>query len=58
MSKYPKWGGLLAIVLVLLFGWAGAEAQQPTKVPRIGYLSSRDRVSDAERSEAVRAGLR
>jgi putative ABC transport system substrate-binding protein len=37
---------------------AVARAQQPTKVPRIGYLSSRDRVSDAERSEAVRAGLR
>jgi putative ABC transport system substrate-binding protein len=35
-----------------------AEAQQQTKVPRIGYLSSRDRASDAERSQAVRSGLR
>jgi putative ABC transport system substrate-binding protein len=37
---------------------AVAEAQQGKKTPRIGYLSSRDRASDAERSEAVRAGLR
>jgi putative tryptophan/tyrosine transport system substrate-binding protein len=35
-----------------------AEAQQGRKIPRIGYLSSRDRGSDAERSKAVRAGLR
>ncbi|HEU4770682.1 MAG TPA: hypothetical protein VFS68_00875, partial [Candidatus Udaeobacter sp.] len=28
-----KWAGLLAIMLVLLFGGAGAESQQPTKVP-------------------------
>jgi putative ABC transport system substrate-binding protein len=42
----------------MLGGAAVADAQQPKKVPRIGYLSSRDRASDAERSEAVRAGLR
>jgi putative ABC transport system substrate-binding protein len=57
-NRKSKWAGPLALVLVLLFGWAGAEAQQPKKVPRIGYLSSRDRASDAERSEAIRAGLR
>ncbi|MEK6601398.1 MAG: hypothetical protein AABZ09_05905, partial [Candidatus Binatota bacterium] len=33
-----KWAGFLAI-LVLLVGWMGmAEAQQPKKVPRIGFL--------------------
>jgi putative ABC transport system substrate-binding protein len=42
----------------MLGGAVVADAQQPKKVPRIGYLSSRDRASDAERSEAVRAGLR
>jgi putative ABC transport system substrate-binding protein len=41
----------------MLGGAEVADAQQPKKVPRIGYLSSRDRAS-AERSEAVRAGLR
>jgi len=35
-----------------------ASAQQAKKLSQIGYLSSRDRASDAERSEAVRAGLR
>jgi putative ABC transport system substrate-binding protein len=42
----------------MLGGASVADAQQSKKVPRIGYLSSRDRASDAERSEAVRAGLR
>jgi putative ABC transport system substrate-binding protein len=35
-----------------------AQAQQPGKIPRIAYLSSRDRASDSARSEAVRLGLR
>ena len=35
----PKWAGVLAI-LILLVGWAGmAEAQKPTKVRRVGFLS-------------------
>jgi putative ABC transport system substrate-binding protein len=37
---------------------SAAAAQQPKKIPRIGYLSARDRVSDSARSEAVRLGLR
>jgi putative ABC transport system substrate-binding protein len=35
-----------------------AEAQQPKKVPRMGYFSARDPASDSARSEAVRLGLR
>ena len=35
-----------------------AEAQQSKKVPRIGYLSARDRASDSSRSEAIRQALR
>ncbi len=35
-----------------------AEAQQPKKVPRIGYLSSLDPASESTRAEAIRAGLR
>jgi putative ABC transport system substrate-binding protein len=37
---------------------AVATAQQPKKVPRIGYLSSRDRASDSVRAEAILAALR
>ena len=33
----PKWWGLLVIPFVLVVG-AVAQAQQPKKVPRIGYL--------------------
>jgi putative tryptophan/tyrosine transport system substrate-binding protein len=35
-----------------------AEAQQPAKVPRIGYLSARDAASESTRSEAIRLALR
>ena len=33
-------------------------AQQPKKVPRIGYLSSGDPASESARSEAIRLALR
>jgi ABC-type uncharacterized transport system substrate-binding protein len=35
-----------------------AEAQQPTKVPRIGYLSTSDPATESARSEAIRLALR
>ena len=35
-----------------------AEAQQPKKVPRIGYLSNSDPATDSTRSEAIRLALR
>jgi putative ABC transport system substrate-binding protein len=35
-----------------------AEAQQPKKVPRIGYLSQRDPARDSARIEAIRLALR
>ena len=35
-----------------------AQAQQPGKVPRIGYLSSLDPASESTRSEAFRQALR
>ena len=35
-----------------------AEAQQPKKVPRIGYLSPLDPASESTRSEAIRLALR
>jgi putative tryptophan/tyrosine transport system substrate-binding protein len=43
----------------LLFALSvSAEAQQATKVPRIGYLSATDPASDSARSEAIRLALR
>src|SRR5262249_62285664 len=44
-----------ALLLGLTFH---VEAQQPKKVPRIGYLSSRDPASESARSEAIRLALR
>jgi hypothetical protein len=50
-----KWLGLP----VLLFGWAGAaQAQQPTKVPQVGYLAPASLFALAARAEAFRQGLR
>ncbi|HEU4340764.1 MAG TPA: hypothetical protein VFU31_04270 [Candidatus Binatia bacterium] len=35
-----------------------ADAQQPKKVPRIGYLSSLDPARESARAEAIRLALR
>ena len=52
--------GVLSIlfVVVLLAVAVIAEAQQPKKVPRIGYLSSLDPASESTRAEAIRLALR
>jgi putative tryptophan/tyrosine transport system substrate-binding protein len=51
---------ILSAVLTILFLAAvyPAEAQQPKKVPRIGYLSSNDPATESARSEAIRLALR
>jgi putative ABC transport system substrate-binding protein len=56
MKKATALSILIAIV-VLAFGLI-AEAQQPKKVPRIGYLSGSPPFSVAEHNEAFRQGLR
>jgi putative tryptophan/tyrosine transport system substrate-binding protein len=48
----------IALCTILLAPCLSALAQQPKKVPRIGYLSTRDPASESPRSEAVRLGLR
>ena len=54
-----KWAGLFAIVVALtVFCGARGEAQQPKKVPRIGYLSNSDPALESTRSEAIRQALR
>ncbi len=48
---------ILLIVAVVVVA-AMAQAQQPKKVPRIGYLSSVDPASESTRAEAIRLALR
>jgi putative tryptophan/tyrosine transport system substrate-binding protein len=48
---------ILVAVLLLALGVI-AEAQQPKKVPRIGYLSSSDAATESTVSEAIRLALR
>ena len=47
---------LVAVVLLAL--GVIAEAQQPKKVPRIGYLSNTDPATESARAEAIRLALR
>jgi putative ABC transport system substrate-binding protein len=49
---------LVAIILALMGYGAIAAAQQPKKVPRIGYLSNNDPARESARAEAIRLALR
>ena len=53
-----KWAGLVVFVVALTVCGGRAEAQQPTKVPRIGLLRSGSVASHASSHEAFRQGLR
>ena len=56
MCKRGK--GFVSVLLVLLLAVAViAEAQQPKKIPRIGYLSSVDPATESTRSEGIRLAL-
>jgi putative ABC transport system substrate-binding protein len=50
--------GIVAIGITFAMCGALATAQQPKKVPRIGYLSNNDAALESARSEAIRVGLR
>jgi putative tryptophan/tyrosine transport system substrate-binding protein len=53
-----QWAGVVGI-LILILGCVGmARAQQPTKVPRIGYLSGNSPSSESARTDAFWQGLR
>jgi putative ABC transport system substrate-binding protein len=52
-----KWAGLFAIFVALTMCGARVQAQQPTKVPRIGYLDGVSLSAVAGRIEAFRQGL-
>jgi len=53
-----KWAVLFAIVLALAVCAARVEAQQPKKVPRIGYLAGGDPARASTGSEGVKLALR
>jgi putative tryptophan/tyrosine transport system substrate-binding protein len=48
----------LALCALLFALCVSAQAQQPKKVPRIGYISSGDQASESTRAEAIRLALR
>jgi ABC-type uncharacterized transport system substrate-binding protein len=50
--------GIVALVVTFAFGGAVALAQQPKKVPRIGFLTATSLSVNATRIEAFRQGLR
>jgi putative ABC transport system substrate-binding protein len=54
----PKWVGIVAIALTFAFGGAVAQAQQPGKIFRIGFLDSSTAVGSAVLVEAFRQELR
>jgi putative ABC transport system substrate-binding protein len=58
MSKYLKRVTLLAIFVSLTVYLTRAEAQQPGKLPRIGFLSTLSFSAMADRIETFRQGLR
>src|ERR1700675_3071837 len=49
---------LFVVAAVVLLSLQLANAQQPKKVPRIGYLSGGDPATESARAEAVRLALR
>jgi hypothetical protein len=48
----------LSLTITMVVAGASAEAQQPTKMPRIGWLSGSSLSAITTRSEAFRQGLR
>jgi putative ABC transport system substrate-binding protein len=49
---------ILTLCLMLFALCAAAQAQQPKKIPRIGYLSSLDTARESSRAQAIRLALR
>jgi putative tryptophan/tyrosine transport system substrate-binding protein len=54
----PKWWGIFIIAFAFAFGGVEARAQQPKKIPRVGYLDGASLSAVAARTEAFRQGLR
>ena len=57
-SQNPKFGGIVALVITFAICGVEVQAQQPGKVPRIGYLDGVALSAVEARLEAFRQGLR
>src|SRR5438552_3696661 len=55
--KKAGWSSILVAAMLLAVA-VPAEAQEPKKIPLIGYLSSGTAASEAARSQAIRRALR
>ena len=53
-----KWGGIAVTIVTFAMCGAVAQAQQPKKLARLGYVSATDRTTDVSRAGAIRLGLR
>jgi putative tryptophan/tyrosine transport system substrate-binding protein len=53
-----KWLGIVALVIAFAMRGAVAQAQQPGKIPRIGYLTNESLSATSARDETFRQGLR
>jgi ABC-type uncharacterized transport system substrate-binding protein len=53
-----KWPGIFAIALTFVFGVAVAQAQQPSKIIRLGYLAVTSPSTEKSRVAAFRQGVR
>ena len=58
MNSMSEKGVVWLLATLLLATVSTAQAQQPKKVPRIGYLSSLDPATESARAEAIRLALR
>jgi putative tryptophan/tyrosine transport system substrate-binding protein len=58
MAKYRNLVGIFASVVILAMGGAVTQAQQPTKISRIGFLAAVSPPAAAARMEVFRQGLR
>jgi putative ABC transport system substrate-binding protein len=47
-----------AVCAMLFILCVSVEAQEPKKVPQLGYVSATDRATDSTRAEAIRLALR
>jgi hypothetical protein len=50
----PKWVGVLVILVLLVGCLSMAEAQQPTKIPRIGFLARISHQESCRKVESMR----
>jgi putative ABC transport system substrate-binding protein len=53
-----KWVGFVTLVTILVFSGVAVDAQQPAKIPRIGFIGASSSTTAAPYLEAFREGLR